>query len=82
MAYLAVNPDGREYIFHNNPSRVICNYNDFYSYWKDKGTYDYIRGMTTSAEDFSILLPKGSIKKLIGRDLTWEDEPVVLKYNY
>ena len=24
-------------------------------------------------------LPKGSIKKLIGRDLTWEDEPVELK---
>ncbi len=25
-----------------------------------------------------IFLPKGSIKKLIGRDLTWEDEPVEL----
>ena len=24
-------------------------------------------------------LPKGSIKKLIDRDLTWEDEPVELK---
>ena len=26
-----------------------------------------------------IYLPKGSIKKLIGRDLTWEDEPGELK---
>ena len=26
-----------------------------------------------------IKLPKGSIKKLIGRDLTWNDEPVELK---
>lgn len=26
-----------------------------------------------------IELPQGSIKKLIGRDLTWEDEPVELK---
>lgn len=26
-----------------------------------------------------IKLPKGSIKKLIGRDLTWEDDPVELK---
>lgn len=26
-----------------------------------------------------LYLPKGSIKKLIGRDLTWEDEPVELK---
>lgn len=25
-----------------------------------------------------IYLPKGFIKKLIGRDLTWEDEPVTL----
>ena len=24
-------------------------------------------------------LPKGSIKKLIGRDLTWNDDPVELK---
>ena len=24
-------------------------------------------------------LPKGSIKKLIGRDLTWKDDPVELK---
>jgi hypothetical protein len=29
--------------------------------------------------EMSIELPKGSIKKLIGRDLTWEDEPVELK---
>lgn len=26
-----------------------------------------------------ITLPKGSIKKLIGRDLTWKDEPIKLK---
>lgn len=26
-----------------------------------------------------IFLPKGSIKKLIGRDLTWEDKPFELK---
>ena len=25
--------------------------------------------------DFIVSLPKGSIKKLIGRELTWEDEP-------
>lgn len=32
-------------------------------------------------EDVVVHLPKGSIKKLIGRDLTWEDEPVELKEN-
>lgn len=26
-----------------------------------------------------IELPKGSTKKLIGRELTWDDEPVELK---
>ena len=26
--------------------------------------------------DKSIELPRGSIKKLIGKDLTWNDEPV------
>ena len=33
------------------------------------------------AEDFGdyIYLPKGTIKKLIGRDLIWSDEPVELK---
>lgn len=27
----------------------------------------------------SIILPKGSIKKLIGRELKWEDDPVEIK---
>jgi hypothetical protein len=27
----------------------------------------------------SIKLPKGSIKKFIGRELSWDDEPVELK---
>lgn len=26
-----------------------------------------------------LVLPKGSIKKLIGKDLTWKDNPVELK---
>ena len=29
--------------------------------------------------DISIKIPKGTIKKLIGRDLTWNDKPVELK---
>lgn len=30
-------------------------------------------------EGIFIVLPKGSIKKLIGRELTWGDEPVELE---
>lgn len=29
--------------------------------------------------DRDVVLPKGSIEKLIGRKLTWDDEPVELK---
>lgn len=29
--------------------------------------------------NISLILPKGSIKKLIGKELTWNDEPVKLK---
>ena len=45
------------------PTRVVSK--DNYYGWKD-----------TFCE---INLPKGSIKKLIGRELTWEDEPVKLE---
>lgn len=82
MAWLAVNPSGREYIFHNKPVRVINKNNELYNHWCDEETYDYIRGMTTSAEDYSILLPKGTIKKITGKKITWENEPIKIKYNY
>jgi len=39
-----------------------------------KKDYWYFNGM-----DGVIELPKGSIEKLIGKKLTWEDEPVELK---
>lgn len=32
----------------------------------------------SSYDDALIYLPKGTIKKLTGRELTWEDEPVRL----
>ena len=33
----------------------------------------------TEVWDNAVKLPKGSIKKLIGRELTWSDEPVKLE---
>jgi hypothetical protein len=63
MAYVAVDKDGNERIFDCCPYRY-----KHYTKW----FYDY--------EDYkSMNLPKGSIKKLIGRTLTWEDEPVELE---
>lgn len=90
MAWLAVNENGSEKIFERKVKRFtkeektkngrICSLKDLEEkdgIWiedlkrEDVGTF----GIYCS----SIVLPKGSIKKLIGRDLTWEDEAVELK---
>ena len=73
MAYLAVQSWGTEVMFHNRPTRKENKY------WQDDEVYREIRGLTTCARDYSIVLPKGTIKKLIGRDMTWGDEPVNLE---
>lgn len=63
MAWVAVTKRGREFISICKPIRVTDE--DNYFGWKD--TF------------FEISLPHGSIKKLIGRELSWNDEPVELK---
>lgn len=63
MGWLAVDKDGREMCYENKPSR-----SDVAPIWVSCELF----------EDYEIL-PKGSIKKLIGRNMTWEDEPVELK---
>ncbi|MBD5173823.1 MAG: fructan hydrolase [Bacteroidales bacterium] len=63
MAYLAVDKDGAEWIYDASPTRR-------------KKTEEW---SCEWPEDGQIELPKGSIAKLIGRELTWEDEPVELK---
>lgn len=70
MAFVAVDSWGQEVMFHNCPERAENRY------WQDNIVYWEIRGYTTCADDYSIPLPKGTIKKLIGKDLTWNDEPV------
>lgn len=66
MAYLAVDKNGGEYIHYCIPIRGFNNDASIEEDgWIDGG--DCIR------------LPEGSIRKLIGRELTWEDEPVELK---
>ena len=65
MAYLAVDKDGGEAIYNVKPIRGTNKLKANIGMW----TLSNIR-------DHYILLPKGTIKKLIGKDLTWEDEPV------
>lgn len=61
MAWIAVDKNGREFIYMDKPNRGVIEFLPC----QDEGSY--------------IELPKGSIKKLIGRELSWDDEPVELK---
>lgn len=63
MAWLAVGKDGSEFICSTEPYRDI----------DDLWCVEY------TPESNIVQLPKGSIEKLIGRNLTWNDEPVELK---
>lgn len=66
MAWVAADEFGNEGIYANRPVRNTgC--------WWDSVVTE------NDCYDTEISLPKGSIKKLIGRDLTWKDEPVELK---
>lgn len=64
MAWLAVDRDGEECIYERKPIRV-----------------EYYGGMwiCEKGSNINIRLPHGSIQKLIGRSLTWQDDPVELK---
>lgn len=69
--WLAVNKDGTECTFNNKPSKVFHRYVGELPYWAEPINY--------SDENYSEYegteMPIGTIKKLIGRELTWEDEP-------
>lgn len=67
MSWLAVNKNGTELISPTKPIRDLEEW-DCYSE-NVAGWYD----------NYSIELPKGSIEKLIGHKLTWEDEPFEYK---
>lgn len=92
MAWIAVDKDGTEKIFNSIPIRrnqygshvfihsLLCwlpytknQRNKWAAYWSTDETDPLPEG--------AIELPKGSIKKLIGRDLSWKDNPVELKEN-
>lgn len=68
MVWLAVSPEGEECIYNACPTREYYKGGWWWRGYKEDG-------------DVSdrIVLPKGSIKKLIGRELKWEEEPVELK---
>lgn len=70
MAYLAVSKDGMEFIYALQPKRG-----------QEKWIPELFQVFPTviMEETAYIQLPKGTIAKLIGKELTWEDEPVKIE---
>ena len=71
MSWLTVDKGGCEHIFAEKPCRNESN-----TLWICSVVYLYGQRYANTG---CCYLPKGSIKKLIGRELTWNDEPVELK---
>lgn len=67
MAYLAVDKDGLEAIYNIKPIRGTNKIKKNEEMW-----------VLPHIGAHYICLPKGSIKRLIGKDLTWNDEPVTI----
>ena len=63
MAYLACDKDGTEWIYSAEPYRDEIAWT--IPMWEETAQF--------------IELPEGSIAKLIDRELTWEDEPVMIE---
>jgi hypothetical protein len=63
MAYLCVDRSG-EYIANNKPTRNF---------------FEWVGGEDVYGETCTLItIPSGTIKKLIGKEMTWEDEPICL----
>lgn len=76
MAWVCVGFSDEELVFFNKPHRRISK-NVFHFDETDIFEHEWIDDKYCGC----INLPKGSIKKLIGKKLTWEDDPVELKKN-
>lgn len=74
MAWVCVGYSGEELVLNNKPRRSIYE-NVFQIDENDKIAHEW----TDDKHCGCINLPNGSIKKLIGRELSWKDEPVELK---
>lgn len=64
MAWLAVNKDKTESVFSTRPYKIFGDIN----------AWGALEG-----NGVGVKLPKGSIAKLIGKELTWKNEPVEIK---
>jgi hypothetical protein len=63
--YIAVDEDGKEYLYGRMPERT---------HYREKNLW-----ATHQSSCWIMLLPKGTAKSVLGRSLTWADEPVEVK---
>lgn len=71
MSWLVVDGNGIEYIYSSKPERnKVCVTGKFWTL------------VSIEEDECYISLPPGFIRKLIGRDLTWDDEPVEIPDNF
>lgn len=85
MTYLAVDKDGIEKITNvrffkaEEALNILIEEEQKYEMYRDKcvnvWTDDYSDGYFNVPKFSGVILPKGTIKKLIGFELTWDDNP-------
>jgi hypothetical protein len=86
MSWLAVNKDGQEMIFQEHPKRTPQNLKEVYDNTKHCCKYVYPLSQWNHLEldpddnwiYYGVALKEGSIQKLIGKTLSWADEPAEL----
>ena len=67
FAYLAVEPNGNELIFSETPCRI-----------DEHSTCGWFCSSNSSQ---CVSVPRGTIKKITGKTITWEDEPIKLEWD-
>ena len=67
FAYLAVEPNGNELIFSEPPCRI-----------DEHSTCGWFCSSNSSQ---CVNVPRGTIKKIIGKTITGEDEPIKLEWD-
>ena len=81
MAQVAVNKDGSEVI--GNYLFRACDKGTYILESPSKDSSEFWAAMYNDPDwgmqNVAVTLPKGSIKKLTGKELKWEDEPIELK---
>ena len=87
LLYLFVETDGREYISNIKPFRIHEKYADagplYEKFWKNEpnqwatGLQEYeCFGWNLGPEFEGVHVPKGTIEKLTGKTLVFNDEPI------